>query len=190
MSQGKRRGRARPADGTESGFAFESEVDVLAILGILVAHEVDFLVIGGVAVARHGFVRATKDVDIVPDPGKVSLGRLLDALNELEAEPRALHDFRREELPLELTLESLAYGGNWDLETKYGRLDVMQYIDGALETPDDYLRLRSQAVSGEFDFGTVLFAGYEELLDLKQLAGRDIDLTDVRALREARGDLE
>jgi len=187
MSRGEREGRP-PANRSEAGFGVDSEVDVLAILRVLIEHEVDFVVIGGVAVARHGFVRATKDVDIVPDPARASLGKLLGALSELEAEPLALQDFRHEELALELTLDSLALGGNWDLATKYGRLDVMQYIEGALEAREDYLRLRREAVASDMEFGTVLFAGYHELLDLKQLAGRDVDLTDIRALREARGD--
>lgn len=169
-------------------FRVETQVDVLAILDVLVRHEVDFVVIGGIAVARHGFVRATKDLDIVPDPAHANLHNLLAALTELEAEPLALHDFHREELPLELTLDNLASGGNWDLATKHGRLDVMQYIDGALEARRDYLRLRREGVASDLGTGTVVFAGYEELLDLKQLAGRDLDLVDIRALREARGD--
>lgn len=173
---------------SERDLRVDSEIDVLAILGALVTHEVDFVVIGGVAVARHGFVRATKDVDIVPDPARANLGKLLAALTDLEAEPLTLQNLRRRELPLELTLDSLAAGDNWDLRTKHGRLDVMQYIDGAVEAREDYLRLRREAVASDLGAGTVLFAGYEELLDLKHLAGRDVDLVDIRALREVRGD--
>ena len=40
----------------------------LELLRVLREHDVDFLVIGGVAVAAHGYVRATKDVDIIPEP--------------------------------------------------------------------------------------------------------------------------
>jgi len=32
-------------------------------------------------------------------------------------------------------------------------------------------------------------SSYEDLIDFKNLAGRDQDLTDIRALREARGDI-
>lgn len=166
----------------------ERPVDVLAILRALTEFEVDFVVIGAVAVARHGFVRATKDVDIVPNPASDNLENLLRALKALDASPLELQDFRREELPVDLTLENLALGGNCAFSTKHGRLDVMQYIEGALETAEDYTRLRIDAVDSRFDFGTISFAGYEELLDLKTLAGRDTDLTDIRALREARGD--
>lgn len=165
-------------------FDVESPVDVFALFRGLA--EVDFVVIGGIAVARHGFVRATKDVDVVPDPARDNLDQLFRALQPLGASPLELQDFRPEEIAVALSAENLALGGNWAFSTKYGRLDVMQYIDGALETVEDYERLRSAAVESRFDFGIVRFVGYEELIDLKMLAGRDLDLTDVRALREAR----
>ena len=38
--------------------------------------QVDFIVIGGVAVGVHGFIRATEDLDIVPDPDVANLERL------------------------------------------------------------------------------------------------------------------
>jgi hypothetical protein len=44
------------------------ELDIQTILRELVEGRVDFLVIGGVAVGYHGHVRATKDVDVVPNP--------------------------------------------------------------------------------------------------------------------------
>ena len=163
--------------------------DVPAILGTLARHEVKFVVIGGVAVARHGYVRATKDVDIVPEPGEENLRRLFDALGELDAEPLALGELRPEELPAPLTLEGLLELGNWDLSTKYGRLDILQYVAGKQETAEDYEALAQRADEAHFDFGTVCFVGYEDLIDFKNLAGRDQDLTDIRALREARGDI-
>jgi hypothetical protein len=38
-------------------------LDADAILRTLLEHHVDFVVIGGLAVAAHGYARATKDVD-------------------------------------------------------------------------------------------------------------------------------
>lgn len=161
--------------------------DVLAILSTLNRHDVRFVVIGGVAVAHHGHVRATKDVDVVPEPGDDNLGRLWESLAEMEAAPLAIGDLRPEELAAPFTRESLR-GSNWDLATRYGRVDVLQYLSGKLEHPDDYAGLEERADRTRFDFGTVLFAGYADLLDFKTLAGRDQDLIDIRALREARGD--
>jgi hypothetical protein len=164
------------------------ETGLLAVLAVLVANGVEFLLIGGLAVGHHGYARATKDVDIVPAPSTENLGRLWVALAELGAEQLTAGAFRPAEVPLPLSLESLLQGGNWDLRTIHGRLDVMQYREGALEAAEDYERLRSGAVPGDYDFGRIWVVGYEDLIDLKTLAGRDQDLIDIRALREAHED--
>ncbi len=164
--------------------------DVPAILRTLIKHRVSFVVIGGVAVAHHGYVRATKDVDIVPDPSEANLRRLWAALQELDAAPLALRDFRPEELPEPFTLDGLLKLGNWDLSTKHGRLDLLQYVHGKLESAHDHAALAGRSDETRFDFGVVRFVSYGDLLDMKTLAGRDQDLVDIRALREARGDTD
>ena len=177
-------------NGAEGGRRPEpvEEKGLFAILATLVANEVDFLLVGGLAVGYHGYPRATKDIDIVPAPDAANLDRLWAALVELDAEMLAVGEIRREEMPLQLSAEALRGGANWDLRTTQGRLDVIQYLEGALEAPGDYERLRSGAVPGRYSFGTVWVAGYEDLIDLKTLAGRDQDLIDIRALREANDD--
>jgi hypothetical protein len=164
------------------------ETGLLAILATLASHEVEFLLVGGLAVGHHGYPRATKDIDIVPAPAAANLDRLWVALVELDAQMLAVGELRREEMPVPLSAEALRGGANWDLRTTHGRLDVIQYLEGALEAPGDYERLRLGAVPGRFSFGTVWVAGYDDLIDLKTLAGRDQDLIDIRALREANGD--
>ena len=160
--------------------------DVPALLSVLVRHEVAFVVIGGIAVAHHGFPRATKDLDIVPRPDRDNLLRLWDALVGLDARPLALEGLRPEELPVPFSSDALLEGGNWACSTVHGRLDLLQYLAGRLEAPEDYDRLENAAVMARYDFGEVRYVGYEDLLDLKNLAGRDQDLIDVRGLREAR----
>ncbi len=177
----------RGGGGGRSSEAAE-ETGLLAILATLVANEVEFLLVGGLAVGYHGFPRATKDIDIVPRPDAWNLERLWAALVELDAEMLALGEFRRAERPASLSADELSRGANWDLATTHGRLDVIQYLEGALESPGDYERLRSGAVPGRYPFGTVWVTGLDDLIDLKTLAGRDQDLVDIRALREANDD--
>ena len=43
-------------------------LDAKSLFAALVAAEVRFIVIGGFAVSAHGYLRGTKDLDIVPDP--------------------------------------------------------------------------------------------------------------------------
>lgn len=160
------------------GRASRTPLQPLELLRVLREHHVDFLVIGGVAVAAHGYVRATKDVDIVPAPERANLERLLAALRALDARPD-IGDFGPEELPVALDLEGLAHGGNRVLDTRYGRLDVMQWIAGARS----YDALREAAVVSD----GVAYVGLDDLIAMKQAAGRDVDRIDIRALEEARG---
>lgn len=66
-----------------------SEFDLRSLLAVLNDHDVSFVVIGGVAVGAHGYVRGTEDLDLVPDPDPANLERLTAALEELGALGRA-----------------------------------------------------------------------------------------------------
>ena len=77
--------------------------DLAGLVRVLVAYRVRFVVIGGVAVAAHGYVRATEDLDVAADP-------------------------RRELGPAERT--ALYRGRNLTLTTRLGDLDVVQRLPG------------------------------------------------------------
>jgi hypothetical protein len=156
------------------------------LLRVLRAHDVEFIVIGGFALGFHGVVRATKDVDIVPEPGEENLTRLWRALEELDAQPQGLEDFKPEEMPVEWGLEGLiAGGGNWIVHTRHGRLDVMQWVDPF----ESYAEIRANAVEEEVDEvgAAILVAGLDDLITMKETTGRDQDRLDVTALRMAHG---
>ena len=51
------------------------------LLENLARAEVNFILVGGVAVALNGFVRTTEDVDILIERSPENVGRLLDALS-------------------------------------------------------------------------------------------------------------
>ena len=48
---------------------------------------VEYVVIGGYALAAHGYVRGTDDLDVVPGPDRRNLQRLADAVEDLEGVP-------------------------------------------------------------------------------------------------------
>jgi predicted nucleotidyltransferase len=161
-----------------------AELDIEGILKDLADKDVEFLIIGGVAVGFHGYTRATKDVDVVPAPDPDNLERLASVLDELDARPDGAAEFDRGELPNPLDPETLALGGNWVLQTRLGRFDVMQWIgDEALW--DKLSPAAEEAVIGEL---RVKVVGYEDLVALKEQAGREQDLQDLKFLREARGE--
>lgn len=47
-------------------------LDLRELLATLQRHEVDYTVIGGVAVQVHGHRRTTKDLDVIPDPAALT----------------------------------------------------------------------------------------------------------------------
>ena len=140
--------------------------------------------IGGLAVAAHGFPRATKDVDIVPAPEAENRRRLYSALRALEAEPIEIGDFHLDELPVPFAPEGLDEGGNWALRTRAGRVDVLQWVPGI----EEYEELRARAIEVDVPaVGLVLFAGYDDLVAMKRAAGRPQDERDIDELRAIRG---
>ncbi|HWM54026.1 MAG TPA: hypothetical protein VNO20_01360 [Solirubrobacterales bacterium] len=158
------------------------ELDIRGILEALVQEEVEFLVIGGVAIGFHGFVRATKDVDVVPAPDSKNLTKLARVLRVLDAQIEGAEDFEDAELPDPLDPEALALGGNWVLRTRLGRFDVMQWIgEDAL-----WEKLSPTAIEAEINGLPVKVVSYEGLVALKEHAGRPQDLVDLQRLREAR----
>ena len=150
------------------------------LLSALASHDVEFVVIGGFALAPHGYVRATKDIDVVPNPDRANLARLAVALRDLDAEPD-LGDVDPEELDIAPDEQGLPMGGNWVLLTRLGRLDIMQTVPGLR----DYRQLRAGAI----EVDGVLYAGYDELISMKSASGRDEDLRDIGALEAARGNV-
>jgi len=160
------------------------ELDIQGLLEQLAAAAVDYIVIGGVAVAFHGYVRATKDLDVVPGPSRQNLERLAALLRSLDAELDGAGDFDVGELPDPLDPEILAQGGNWVLQTRLGRFDLMQW-QGDREL---WEMLSPAAVEVDLDGVLVKVAGYEDLIALKEQAGRPGDLEDLERLRQARGE--
>lgn len=164
----------------------EHPLQYLALLKVLHEHDVEFVVIGGVAVVLHGVERSTKDVDVVPEQSRENLARLWEALVDLDARPLEVGDFRPQEMPMPFSLGGLVDGGgNWALMTRLGRMDVMQWVAGV----ETYEELRANAESEDVPElgGAVLFAGLDDLLEMKREAGRPQDLIDITALRMAHG---
>lgn len=135
------------------------------------------VVIGGVAVAAHGFVRATADVDLVPDPGPDNLRALGSALVRLDARlplaggrPFA----HAEHGPV------LRQGGNLTLDTAEGGLDVVQRAPGL----PSFATLDAAAVPTEILGTPIRICSLEHLRAMKRAADRPIDRADLDALPE------
>ena len=131
---------------------------------------VEFLVVGAHALAAHGLVRATKDLDIWVRPSAQNASRIFTALRCFGA-------------PLQdLTSEDLSEPGVvFQIGVEPIRIDLLTEIDGV--TFDDAWRGRVRATFADQPVGVL---GYEELIRNKRAAGREQDLVDVRWLERNR----
>lgn len=157
---------------------FEPDELLLALTRARVA----FIVIGGVAVGVHGFVRATRDLDVVPDPDPENLERLARVLRQLDARHVGEGDFESDEFPVDPTDPTqLAGGANFRLETSRGELDVMQWVSG-IDADPAYAGLAPAAMIVSFRGTQIRVCSLEHLRAMKRAAGRPQDLEDLRRL--------
>jgi hypothetical protein len=157
----------------------EGVFDPERILRVLQQHGVDFVVIGGIAVQAHGYLRWTKDLDIVVSPRTLNLSRLSDALADLGAVLRGAGTLKLTD-PHQLRRVPLL-----PVMTAAGPLDVanIEHLAGA---PRSYDALREAALVIELRDIEVAVAGLSDLIRMKRAAGREHDLADIEALtREA-----
>lgn len=159
-------------------------LDPIPLLRFLEERSIEHIVIGGFAVNAHGFIRVSKDLDIVPNPSRENLERLANALRELNARNAEGDDFDDSEFPLNPTsADDLNEGGNFRLDTDLGELDIMQWVAG-LDADDPYAELAQQAIGGQPDGVHVRICGLAHLRAMKRAAGRPRDLDDLKHLPE------
>lgn len=153
----------------------ERVFDAQEILRVLAAHGVDFVVIGGIAVQAHGYIRWTKDLDVIVRPTALNLSRLSEALQELEAELRGAGTLKLND-PHQLRRAPLI-----PVMTRVGPLDIVgvEHVAGA---PRSYDGLREAALVVELSGSKVAVAGLSDLVRMKRAAGREHDLADIEAL--------
>lgn len=154
-----------------------SEFDLRALLAALHERDVRFVVIGGVAVSAHGFVRGTEDLDLVPDPDPENLKRLTAALGELESTLPTADD-----RPFDPATDAgvIRRGGNVTAMTRFGGLDVVQRARGV----PSYSQLVGDAVNSSLLGVPVLVCSLASLRDMKRAQSRTQDLLDLENLPE------
>jgi hypothetical protein len=60
-------------------------LQVFELVGVLARHDVDYVLIGGVALQAHGHVRTTQDLDVIAAWTPENMRRLADALRDRRA---------------------------------------------------------------------------------------------------------
>jgi predicted nucleotidyltransferase len=155
-----------------------SEFYPVNLLRVLVAHGVDFVVIGGIAMVYQGSARLTQDLDICFDPGQENLDVLGAALVELGAK---LHGVS-EDVAFVPDGQSLRRLSIATLDTPEGKIDLLRDPSGA----PGYAALRRRARRIDTDGMAILVASLDDLEAMKRAAGRPKDLLDLEEIEVIR----
>jgi hypothetical protein len=149
-------------------------LDVDLIVDTFRRLDVDFVVIGGIAVLAHGHPRATFDLNFMAALSQENIGRLATALDQLNARVRGVDADLVDVDPCDPA--QLASGANWTLVTDAGWLDFMPGAQGA--RPYDAVAEAAVPVRG----GAFRVVGLDDLIRMKRVSGRQKDLDDIAAL--------
>jgi hypothetical protein len=142
--------------------------DFEELLRLLEEQDVEYMVVGGYAVAYHGYPRFTKDIDVFFEMTETNALRLRRAL--------VAFGFREEDVPL----DAFTTRGN---VLTFGvvptRVDLINDIDGVT-----YEEASPNVVRGTYGDVEVTFIGFDDLVRNKQATPRAKDKGDVEELTQ------
>ena len=132
------------------------------------AHDVRYVVIGGIAVILHGVPRATFGLDVLIEPTPDNAQRLLEALSDAGLGTASLTS-SEEVLANAITI----------FQDRV-RIDVQTTTPG-VTFPEAWARRETMNYQGQ----SLQVLSKEDVIATKLAAGRDVDLQDVRLLRQS-----
>jgi len=141
--------------------------DLREFVALLNSNRVDYLVVGAMAVAFHGFPRYTGDLDLLIRPTAENAQRLLDALSQFGFGGLGI---RSEDLESPGKVVQLGVPPN--------RIDLLTAVSGLT-----FEQAWESRKPGDLDGVPVAFIGKAALIRNKESTGRAKDLGDAEELR-------
>jgi hypothetical protein len=141
--------------------------EVGKLLGPLVRHGVDFVLVGGMAGIAHGSNYPSYDLDIAYARDHANIVRLVAALEEISVGLRG----GPPDLPFQLEARTIENGANFTFVTPHGDFDVLGDIDGVRSYED----LRGGAEDKDIAGVRVRVASIDHLIAMKRASNRPKD---------------
>jgi len=141
---------------------------------VLATDQVDFVVIGGMAIRSHGSGYLTQDLDICYSRENGNLKRLADALAPYNPRPR---DFP-ESLKFVWDASTLRNGTNFTLNTSLGDIDLLAEVSGI----GTYREAVADSIEIEIEGLSVRILSVDGLIKAKTAAGREKDILGLKEL--------
>ena len=142
--------------------------DFRELLALFNKHGVEYLVVGGYALAFHGAPRFTGDIDLLVRPDQQNAARVVDALSEFGFVSLGLtaNDFTSPNQVIQLGTPPV-------------RVDLLTSLTGV-----SWKQAVASRVHGSYGDVPVYIIGREEFIANKRATGRRKDLADLEALGE------
>jgi hypothetical protein len=140
--------------------------DLREFIGLLNSHGVEYVVVGGHAVAFHGYPRYTGDIDFLVRASEENASRIVAVL-----EAFGFSEAREFRAVLTQTEKIIQLG------RPPNRIDILTSASGV-----DFEEVWSRAISARLDGLPVRFPDLRSLLTNKRASGRPKDLADVDEL--------
>ena len=144
------------------------EKDFLDFISLCNQYNVKYLVIGGYAVGIHGYPRLTKDLDISVQISEDNAEKVVQVINDFGLGSLRLKkdDFLKANFVTQLGYEPV-------------RIDILNDLD-AVSFEDAW---KNKKVVTMFDV-PINFIGLDELIIIKEKAGRKQDIADIDKLKK------
>jgi predicted nucleotidyltransferase len=143
-------------------------LDIESLLRSLNAHSVRYVVIGASAFPVHGYARATLDLDLFIEPTPENAARTREALTAFGYD---LHDVAVDEILAKKIL----------IRQHLIETDIHPFVEGV-----SFDEVWARRIDDRIGDTPVPFASLDDLIRMKEAAGRPKDLEDLRVLRALR----
>lgn len=146
--------------------------------------DVNYLIVGGVAVNLHGYTRFTGDIDILitlDEANLKKLDNLMSKLGYVERLPIKIHELR-DKNKVKQYLHDKGMRAFTYIAGPESRLDLDILVEESLEF-DTYFKNKCEIEVWDLILPVV---SIDDLIGMKRMAGRDQDLIDLKMLMELK----
>ena len=144
------------------------------------SRQVEYLITGGVAVNLYGYIRATMDLDILIMLDDTNTSKFIKIIKELGYKPRIpvlIDDFCDPTKRKKWVNEK-----NMKVFSVYNPSNEMEHVDILIKDNIDFRKAFNRREIVKSDAIKINLINIDDLIKLKEIAGRERDKIDIKAL--------
>lgn len=142
--------------------------------------QIEYLVVGGIAVNLYGYIRATMDLDILLMLDNSNTSKFVKITKELGYKPRIPVNI--EDLCDPAKRREWVSEKNMKVFSVYNPENEMEHIDVLIDCKIDFLKAFGRREIVQASRLEINLINIDDLIKLKEIAGRERDKIDIKAL--------